>query len=307
MANPFDDDLTMTLCPQCGFDLRGTESDRCGECGLEIDREGLRTSGIPWVYRRRIGRIRAYFKTVWLFLADRRGVQFEAAKPQDPADGRAFARVTGSLLAVALLVAFGASVLAAEGLSFLAIQPEDLLSALGLGSPAYDARVVDAAVPWSAGATLWPVPPLCLIGLALYVAGAQRFVFRARSAPPELQARTLALSWYTSAPLVLLVPALGCWFVAGVLTQGKPFSDWRPSKDLSFGLAPLGALFYLVGVLATLRRTGQWLARTRHCGSALASLGALELIGLWVLGWVFFLGLVPWSVGFARIVIDSLR
>ena len=164
-----------------------------------------------------------------MILLDRQGTRFEASKPQDPSDGRSFARVTGVLLALTLLAGFGASLLVAEGLSFLAIQPENQLSGLGFGGPAYDPYLVDAAVPCSAGATLWPVLPLCLIGLAFYVAGAQRFVFRARSAPPGVQARTLALSWYTSAPLVLVIPAALCFLAATWLTHGELIAYWRPA------------------------------------------------------------------------------
>ena len=84
-----DDDADLFLCPACGYDLRGTAGDRCGECGLEIDRAGLRVSGIPWVYRGRMLRARIY-KTARAFARDC-GVRFEAARPQEIRDGCAFA------------------------------------------------------------------------------------------------------------------------------------------------------------------------------------------------------------------------
>src|SRR5438128_449501 len=94
------------LCPACGFDLRGTESDRCGECGLAIDREALRESGIPWAHRRKIGRVKAYWKTLWQILLDRRSLRHESARPQDMKDGRAFRRVTAGFVAMAFVGLF---------------------------------------------------------------------------------------------------------------------------------------------------------------------------------------------------------
>src|SRR5687768_2253551 len=92
-VSPVAVDQEALLCPGCGFDLRATTSDRCGECGLEFDRASLSISTIPWAHRRRIGRIRSYFKTFWQFTRDSRALRHELAKPQDIRDGRRFAFV----------------------------------------------------------------------------------------------------------------------------------------------------------------------------------------------------------------------
>src|SRR4051812_12709994 len=42
-------------CPQCGYNLRGIDSDVCPECGLAIDRVAFAQSQLPWSHRRRIG------------------------------------------------------------------------------------------------------------------------------------------------------------------------------------------------------------------------------------------------------------
>ncbi|MDB5321707.1 MAG: hypothetical protein JWN40_3338 [Phycisphaerales bacterium] len=303
MPLPSVDDGPTLLCPACGFDLRATQADRCGECGLEIDRAALQQSGIPWVYRRRIGHIRAYFKTAWQFTLDAKSIRYEASKPQESADGRAFARVTASVVAVALLAVFAAAVFADDGLAFLAIQPPNpFANPFGRAPAPMDAHWLDLAVPWSAGATLPPVLPICLILLAFYLSSVQRAVFRLPG-----RASAQGLSYYTAAPLLLLLPALACSIVAALLAEGKIFNEYGPFPALTMALAPIGALLYLAGVLGTLYRVGQWLTRTRHCGFLAAALGAAELIGLWLLGWVVLLGLVPWCVGFLWIVIDSLR
>jgi hypothetical protein len=307
MTHPADDDQGMLLCPQCGFDLRGTESLRCGECGLEIDREGLRQSGIPWVYRGRMGRVKGYLRTCWLVTADRPAIRFEAAKPQDPRDGRAFARVTGFVVALALLAVFWAVVYGMGGLTFLAVQPPNPLLSSGRLSPGADAYRQDFVVPWCAGAMLSPVLPGCLILLGFFIAGAQRFVFRTRSLSAGQGARGLALSYYASAPLVLTLPALICGGLAGLLADRKIFVEAGPFRRLTIVLAIVSVVLYAVGALGTLYRVGQWLRRVRHCEALGAWLGAMELIGLWVLGWIFFLGVIPWCVGFFWIVFDSLR
>src|SRR5687768_10793324 len=58
------------LCPACGYDLRGTTGGRCSECGLEIDPAALARSGVPWAYRKEMGRVRAFLKTAWLVTFD---------------------------------------------------------------------------------------------------------------------------------------------------------------------------------------------------------------------------------------------
>lgn len=307
MFSPAIDPDAALLCPACGFDLRATEGDRCGECGLEIDRAALRVSAIPWVYRRRMGRVRAYLKTAWRFSVDAKSVQHEASKPQDVADGRAFGRVTACIVAIALLAVFAAAVFADGGLAFLAVQPPNpFANPFGRAPAPMDAHLLDFAVPWSAGATLAPVLPVCLILLTFYLSSVQRAVFRIRENQSHQQ-RAQALSYFTAAPLILILPALLCTILAALLSEGKIFKEYGPFPALTLALAPIGALLYLCGVLGTLYRVGQWLARTRHCTFLGAALGVAELVGLWLLGWIVLLGLVPWCVGFLWIVIDSLR
>jgi hypothetical protein len=239
--------------------------------------------------------------------ADRLAIRYEAAKPQEPRDGRAFARVTGAIVAVGLLAVFAALVYAMSGLTFLAVQPPNPLLSSGRLSPGADAYQQDLMVPWCAGATLSPVLPGCLILLGFFVAGAQRFVFRTRSLSAGRGARGLALSYYASAPLVLMLPALACGGLAGLLADRKIFVEAGPFRRLTIVLAIVSVVLYATGALGTLYRVGQWVRRVRHCGTVRAWLGAMELTGLWVLGWIFFLGVVPWCVGFFWIVLDSLR
>lgn len=294
----------LLLCPGCGFDLRGTSSERCGECGLAIDREALSVSGIPWAHRRRIGRVRAYLATAWQIAIDRRALRHEAAKPQDVADGRSFRRVTGSLLALNLVAAWVATLYIAGGPARFALQVR--VPDFTTGS-APESRLMDLALPWFAGMTLPGLLPVCLFMLGIWLAGAQRFIFRVNAAPLAHRLRAVALSYYTTAPLLLLLPATACWIVVGVLAKADRIFHGRPVPQMAIALMIAAVVLFLVGWLGAVYRIAQWLARARHCELAGAMPGVAELIGLWLLGVVVTLGLIPACIGFLWIAVDSLR
>lgn len=58
-------------CPFCGYDLRATKRDergiRCPECGKTITAR-LIASDIPWVQRRHLGHVRAWWRTTSSFI-----------------------------------------------------------------------------------------------------------------------------------------------------------------------------------------------------------------------------------------------
>src|SRR5688500_10823675 len=96
MTTPAGD--TFLPCPACGYDLRGAPATRCPECGLQVDADLLRVSGIPWTHRRTMGRVRAYLRTLRLMTFGGEAVALEPARPQDPRDARSFHAVQGTLL-----------------------------------------------------------------------------------------------------------------------------------------------------------------------------------------------------------------
>src|SRR3954452_7751839 len=82
------------FCPDCGYDLRGIASERCPECGWVIDRTLLGASAIPWVGRERIGRWRAYWRTVWMATFSNKRLAMESVRPIEWRDARRFATIT---------------------------------------------------------------------------------------------------------------------------------------------------------------------------------------------------------------------
>ena len=166
------------VCPGCGYDLRAAPAGgRCSECGELVDEVELRTSGFPWARRHERGRISTYLRTVWLVTAGSRRLVHEASRPQKVGDARTFRWVTAALVGVALLGAFGLAVASGGGLALLAVQPAD-----PGGMTDSERWIQDVIIPWCAGATMWPVIPIALIGWTVYVTGVQRRLFRPKDA-----------------------------------------------------------------------------------------------------------------------------
>jgi hypothetical protein len=298
----------VAFCPGCGYDLRGVPDARCPECGLLPDPEALRVSGIPWAHRARVGRLRAYLRTVRLVTFGSEALALEPSRPQDLRDARAFRRVQASVVATVLLATLALALwVVGKGFAAFAVYP-DLRSFGGGPGTNLTSWSQDLAVPWSAGATIPPVIPLCLILFAFHLTGTQRVVLRlARSSPPAERLRARALAVYASSPLLFLVPALVCLAVIAVLARAMEGGVERSVRTVQHAFALAAGLIVLFAAAATFIRVGRWLAKMRHCGPGRVLIGLLELAGLWVAGAIFLLGVLPWSIGFLWIVIDSLR
>ena len=278
------------LCPNCGYDLRGFRAERCSECGQTIDWAALAVSAFPWPGRRELGRVRAYLRTLWLVTINSRRLAYEAVKPQTFADARNFRRITAVILAMVLLGAFAVIVIAQNGLVFMAVQPEPLQV-----SPSSTQWMYDLAVPWSAGATLWPVIPVCLVFLAFGIASAAQSLFRAPAASARQQDRAAAISCYAIAPLAGFLPITLLWALWLYAEEAKRFGT------------PLFAAAGALWLLVTIARILQWVSRSSHCGFTGILFALVRLVGLWLLYILVLLGVLPWCVGFLWIIADSFR
>lgn len=146
-----------TLCPACGYDLRGAASGRCSECGLDIDAAGLDRSGIPWAYRKAMGRSRAFQKTVWMITLDVKPLRHEAAKPQSLRDANRFRRGIVACLALCL-AALAVLFIMAGGIEEAVTEMPAIFTA-----PIPSGLEDDVQVPWSAGIALRPAVFVLLV------------------------------------------------------------------------------------------------------------------------------------------------
>ena len=283
------------VCPACGYDLRGRVQERCSECGAEIDAQSLKTSQIPWARRKEIGRVKAYFVTLWMVIIDDPRLRYEASRPQVLGDAKKFMRITGLLLAFALVGVSIWLMMRFGGFGFLAIQKPTLW-----GPPARVAPwVFDLAVPWSA-VMAWGALPVMLVMLSFYLSGVHRRMFDVPGLPQRQRERGTAIGCYASAPLVLVV-------LLAVASFGMvKLMDRRVLHPESLRAWVGILLTLLAGILSlTMIRVVQWVMRVRHRGMETAFVAAPYLLGLWVLGVVAWLGIVPWCLGLVWIMIDS--
>jgi hypothetical protein len=95
------------LCESCGYSLVGLMTDRCPECGHGFDPAALPLARVPWLYRKRLGPMRAYLRTVRMVLTDPTGVASELRRPSriSEPDARAFRLASVMLVPIGLLVA----------------------------------------------------------------------------------------------------------------------------------------------------------------------------------------------------------
>jgi hypothetical protein len=285
------------LCPACGYDLRASTDNRCSECGLVIDRESLLRSGIPWASRRQIGRIRAFWRTVWLMTVDAKVLRHETAKPQSVRDAIVFRRWV-AVLVVASAAIVTVMFVQTGGLTESIVHRNSAFS----GLPRYTA---DYAVPWSAGVTLSAAIYGFVTLASICIVLAPGAVFRTRGMLPEQAETAQALGAYVTAPLVWLLPAALSF--ACVIWVDAPGSPVTPIFRVVAILTLVWCVLAIVAVGFTVHRTGQWRARVMRGGYPTGFAAMAELIGRWTVAIGVCLFVVPWCVGLLWLVVDSFR
>jgi hypothetical protein len=284
--------------------LRATTGGRCSECGLAFDPADLARSNFPWLYRGQRGGFRAFLATVWLVTRDSKRIRHETAKSQSVPDALRFRRWVMTLVA-ATFAGVATLVLATQGVTSLVVdKPSTYTRMTGSNGVAASA---DLLVPWSAGMIFWAGPILYAAGLGIWFVRAPMLVLRPSSAPSDGQADIVrAIGCYVTAPFVWVVP----WAVGGATVVATDQLKEVIGKTLvSVGVvvgACLALTMYLA-VIGTIFHTGQWRARVTRRGWGTGFLAMGEVLLRWAVGAAVCFGLLPWCVGFVRIVVDSFR
>jgi len=272
------------FCPECGYDLRAITSERCPECGLTIDRASMSVSRLPWSHRHKIGRVRAYWRTM---LIRPRKLAEEMARPVSFSDAQRFRHVT----------------------VFLAWLP---LAAWGVGLTLYNTPNLSHRI--HAGTRLgWFLEGLVLISglfalwlFLLMASGVASYFFHPKRLPVVLQNRAVALSYYTCASLswLWLPSGLAALFFAIDLPSRRNFS--RPVFLIAVTVGMLAWLLPSAIVVVCWVRAILLMRRTTHCGAdgVWALIAYLPLA--WALSFVLCL-MIPAIVAYVSLMILSLR
>ncbi len=238
----------LRICPECNYDLRGAAHERCPECGLDLSFMQAEHSTIPWCDPRR-GRVSAFVQTALLATSRPKRLLREVFRPVDYHAAQRF-RWT------CVLLAFGSLLLA--GGAALWVEP-------GLWQA------------WRSLAGTWFVFyfAACVLLLLIFLSGGHTYFFHPKRLSVEHQNRTLALSYYASAPLGLL-PCVTLLLPLCILLPGANDTDLK-----------LTALLVVVGVACAL----VWLGIV-----VLASTYARHLLGRgrarWTVGLLTLLAMV---------------
>ncbi|MBN2447334.1 MAG: hypothetical protein JXO22_11435 [Phycisphaerae bacterium] len=166
-----------TFCPNCGYDLRGSRSPVCTECGGDINFIRTMTPAIRWEQRRQRGWIRSYWWTVAATLLDRKLMARQMCVPVSYPAAQWFRWIT-------LLQA---------------------IAAVALSAYLFDVRKV---IDWEGQfGDYLPIVAVSLGVAAVLVlaawTGLPSYFFHPRWCPVEVQNRAIALSYYTAGVLAL--------------------------------------------------------------------------------------------------------
>jgi len=252
---------------------------------------------LPWLRRRNIGRVRGFVKTVLLATLNGRGWREQMRLPLELREATRFFWVGGIVL---LLFAMG-------GLAFF-------LWAVGLGPFLLETRqpgipwMFEARMLWSVGMTRWPAMFVYVALLVLDAGTGLRSCFRRMNRQDPTQAE--AAGCYAVAPLLMLPVAATitfiAWAVSGFLRPGD--FDWTqsPHQILIPPVLLLASFAMLaLGLIAFPRRAYRELSEIGGRPAARRAIAGMLLRRL--LAAVALLGVLPCCVGFAWIVVDTLR
>jgi hypothetical protein len=250
-------------CLKCGYNLRGLTTDRCPECGASIALARTRESFLPWLHRRRMGRLRAFWATVAVVLFRPQRLYAEFSRPADYESAQHFRWWA---------IAWTFPAIAVEMWSWWLTHWYHG-EAMGWLHFLFELR--------------WPVYAFPVLMFVLLAAGAAlpSYFFHPRDLDVEKQNRAITLSYYTSAYLpalnvpslivglamtsshhtereiwlirvanIMIVGVTLCWLIAVVVLMRRLMPD-RPARAVAMAvLLPmlwLGAIVFIMLGLPT--------------------------------------------------------
>jgi hypothetical protein len=248
MAEPITaDELS---CPQCGYNLRDLHSDNCPECGLAIDRSTLGQSIIPWLHRKTIGKVRAFWRTVNLATFRPRSLAREMNCPAQFDEAVKFRRVV----------------------TIVALIPLGLLSNFLLVS-----AIADFGNLWSSNDRLGSVLQILFIiifsiGLWVFLLSGTAlasYFFHPKSLSVIRQNRAVAISYYSGAPLAYSIVTIPLAVLAAIylmyIADPSISNQSQSPLLLKAAIALIGFLPLGVQAVAMIRVPVVLLGAATHC------------------------------------------
>ena len=284
-------------CPECGYNLHGIQSNRCPECGQEVDRSATTTSRIPWTHRHEIGRVKAWRRTVWMATFRQAELARCVAAPVPYSDARRFWLVN---VAIALCALVPLYIYGAERIDASVTVPSFT------ASPAWGPGMLDLAVPWLT-VNSWTISISAVIACVATIMGVQTYLAGRCGPSRRMQDRAAALGLYASGAWI------GSALVGGVLGVGSmgvllvviPSNERSPDafrQCFEAGLLPFAAVLLLLSGAAIwhlIRKLGR-----------LGPVRSLRLAGLiplcWILILVLFGFIYPWCLGLVWLMLKSV-
>lgn len=292
------------FCPGCGYSLRGIESARCPECGVEIDRGKLAESHIPWTHRAEIGWPRAFLRTIWMVMRCPGVIGREVVKPIHYRDAQLFRW---------LVIAAAFVPLCAWALIWRGLEGDELVRILR-NAVTNQGGLFRTPIPFSgwfdllmcivAGVLVWPVIPVAIAMFAASVTGVASYFSHPRDLGIIRQNRAVALSYYASAPLAMLIfPAV--LIAPTVIMKSAELEIEIGPFQLKETIKFAAGVSLFVIVLSWCYATLRILAITTNSSAGRIIGVVVGLPPLVTALTVLTLGIFPGVCGFVRLVIES--
>jgi hypothetical protein len=156
---------------------------------------------IPWEHRRELGRLRSFWKTVWLVTFRKQRFCEEYVHTVRYSDARAFQWVTLIHLYVLAMSATVYVYLTVPA----ALKVPNTMQQMMMGLPAVGPTLLDRAY-----AEVWPVAILlvCLLLYLFAMTGVAGYFFHPRGLSAQQQNSAIAMSYYACGPLAAITPAV---------------------------------------------------------------------------------------------------